>query len=57
MKIDIDVEALLIVKAYRERMKHVEKNKWYMSEKAGKDVGWEKALLDYIINREAYLKD
>ena len=57
MKVDIDVESLLVVKAYREKIKHVEANKWYMSEKAGKDVGWERALLDWILNKKKYLNE
>jgi hypothetical protein len=28
-----------------------------MSERAGKDVGYEKALLDFIINKKKYLKE
>jgi len=34
------------------------KNKWYMSEKQGSDVGFEKALLDWVFNhREKWKND
>ena len=57
MKYEFNIENTLLVKAYREKVKHVEANKWYMSERAGKDVGWERALLDFILNKKKYLKD
>jgi hypothetical protein len=38
-----------------EEKKHILRNKWYMSERAGKDVGYEKAFLDWLINKEKYL--
>jgi len=50
------VEDLLLYKKYKEEIDHVVRNKWYMSERAGKDVGYEKALLDFIINKKKYLK-
>ena len=50
------VEDSLLYKKRMEEKNHIEKNKWYMSEKAGKDVGWEKALLDWIIRKKEYLK-
>ena len=39
----------LLYKRYKEDVEHIHKNKWYMSEKVGYDVGYEKALLDWII--------
>jgi hypothetical protein len=54
MKYEFDIESTLLVKTYRERIKHIQANKWYMSERAGKDVGWEKALLDWLLNKEKY---
>lgn len=36
-----------LYKKYLEIREHILKNKWYMSEKAGKDVGFESALINY----------
>jgi hypothetical protein len=38
-----------------EEKEHILKNKWYLSERAGKDIGYEKALLDWLINKKQYL--
>lgn len=46
----------LLYKKHKEEMEHIQKNKWYMSERAGKDVGYERALLDWILNKKKYLK-
>jgi hypothetical protein len=45
----------LLYKKRLEEKEHITKNKWYMSERAGRDVGWEKALLDWLINKKKYL--
>jgi hypothetical protein len=55
--VTIKIEDTLLYKTYRERIEHVLRNKWFMSERAGKDVGYEKALLDFIINKKKYLKE
>jgi len=39
-----------------EEREHILRNKWYMSERDNKDVGYERALLDWIINKKEYLK-
>lgn len=49
------VEETLLYKKYKAEIDHIQKNKWYMSERFGKDVGYEKALLDWIINKKKYL--
>jgi hypothetical protein len=49
------LEDTLLFKRYSEEREHILKNKWYMSERAGKDIGYEKAYLDWIINKKAYL--
>jgi len=49
------IEQMLFYKKYMEEKEHILRNKWYMSERAGKDVGYEKALLDWIINKKKYL--
>ena len=38
-----------------EEREHILRNKWYMSERSGKDVGYERALLDWILNKKEYL--
>lgn len=37
-----------LYKKYLEVREHILKNKWYMSERAGKDVGFESALVNYF---------
>jgi hypothetical protein len=51
------IEDTLLYKEYKERIDHILRNKWYMSERAGKDVGYEKALLDFLINKKKYLNE
>jgi hypothetical protein len=46
------LEDTLLYKKYKEEIDHVLKHKWYMSEKAGRDVGHEKALLDWLVNHK-----
>jgi len=53
---DYPLKGSLLYKKYEEERQHILKNKWYMSEKCGKDVGFERALLDWIINKKEYLK-
>jgi len=49
------VEETLLYKKYKEEREHILKNKWYMSERAGKDVGYEKALFDWLLHKKEYL--
>jgi len=45
---------------YREFLKEREeilKNKWYMSEREGKDVGFERALLNWVSNHRSKWKN
>jgi len=51
------LENSCLYKHYMEQKEHILKNKWYMSERCGRDVGYEKALLDWILNKKIYLKD
>jgi len=39
-----------LYQAFLEERDHILKNKYYLSEKAGKDVGFEKALMDWTLN-------
>lgn len=50
------LEDTLLYKKYKEEIDHIDRNRWYMSERAGKDVGRERALLDWIMNKKHYLK-
>ena len=39
-----------LYKRFTEEREHILKNKWFLSEKAGKDIGFEKALIDWVMN-------
>lgn len=43
------VERTRLYQQFLEVRDHINKNKWYLSEKAGYDVGFEKALVDWTI--------
>ena len=54
--IDADINLLKGSMLYREFLAErnaILENKWYMSENAKHDVGFEKALLDWILNHRA----
>ncbi len=49
----MSLSAIKNTKVYQnflEERDHILKNKWYMSEKEGQDVGFERALLDWSFN-------
>jgi hypothetical protein len=46
------VEESSLYKRFKEEREHILRNKWYMSEKEGKDVGFERALLDWVCNKK-----
>jgi hypothetical protein len=50
------LEDTLLYKKFAEEREHILRNKWYMSERVGKDVGYERALLDWVLNKKTYLK-
>lgn len=35
----------------------IERHKWYESEKAGHDIGWERAAVDWMIKHGCRLRD
>ena len=37
----------------KEEENEIEKHKWYESEKAGKDVGWDWAMIDWIFRHKS----
>ena len=45
-----------LYKEYRAELDEILKHKWIESEKAGKDIGWDRALLDWIMNHKAAWK-
>jgi hypothetical protein len=46
------VEQSSLYKRFKEEREHILRNKWYMSEKEGKDVGFERALVDWVFNKK-----
>jgi hypothetical protein len=50
------LENTLLYKKFAEEREHILRNKWYMSERVGRDVGYERALLDWVLNKKTYLK-
>ena len=46
------VEESSLYKRFKEEREHILRNKWYMSEKEGKDVGFERALLDWVCHKK-----
>ena len=46
--IDVDFRGLDLYKEFTAEKEEILRNKWYMSEKAGTDVGFERALIDWV---------
>jgi hypothetical protein len=51
------LENTLLYKKFSEEREHILKNKWYISERCGRDVGYEYALLDWLLNKKKYLSN
>jgi len=46
-----------LYKRFNEERCHILRNKWYLSEKAGRDIGFEAALMDWVVHhRENWIK-
>lgn len=45
----MNVQETSIYKEYLALREEVNKHKWYESERAGKDVGWARALIDWTM--------
>jgi hypothetical protein len=45
----IDFKKTLLYKHFSEEKEEILKHKWLESEKAGQDIGFNKALLDWIV--------
>jgi hypothetical protein len=44
----MELEKTALYKRFLEERDHILRNKWYLSEKEGKDVGFERALIDWV---------
>ena len=44
------IEKTKLVSRWREIKRSVEEHKWYESEKAGRDIGWNRAFTDWLIH-------
>ena len=52
-----DFKNSILYKTYHDEVEEINKHKWIESEKAGYDIGWNKALLDWITHHKAeYIK-
>jgi hypothetical protein len=50
MKVSGLLESSALYKKFMEERDEILKHKWLESEKAGQDIGFEKALLDWVFN-------
>jgi len=50
MKVSGFLESSALYKKFMEEREEILKHKWIESEKAGQDIGFEKALLDWVFN-------
>lgn len=56
--LDVKLQNTELYKRFLDERDQILKNKWYMSEKEGSDVGFEKALLDWNFkHRNDWLKN
>ncbi|NBW56593.1 DUF4032 domain-containing protein [bacterium] len=44
----VEITNSLLYKEFLKEREEILKNKWYMSEKEGRDVGFERALIDWV---------
>lgn len=53
----LEIQNTQLYKRFLEERQCILENKWYMSEKEGKDVGFERALIDWVTHfRDKWLK-
>jgi hypothetical protein len=53
-----ELERTEIYKQFLKERQCILENKWYMSERAGMDVGFERALIDWVTNfRNKWLQE
>lgn len=54
----LEVQNTELYKRFLEERQCILENKWYMSEREGKDVGFERALMDWVTHfRNNWLKE
>jgi len=46
----LELSNTALYRRFLEERQCILENKWYMSEKEGKDVGFERALLDWVMH-------
>ena len=51
------VKNSVLYKEFLAEREEILKHKWIESEKAGKDIGFEKALLDWIVKHRAHWRE
>jgi len=53
----LEIQNTRLYKRFLEERQCILENKWYMSEKEGRDVGFERALLDWVMHfRDKWIK-
>lgn len=52
----LHIETLLIYREFLAQKKEVERHKWLESEKAGKDIGYDAALIDWVMKHKSKWK-
>jgi hypothetical protein len=50
------VETLLIYKDVLAQKQEIERHKWFESEKAGKDIGYDAALINWVMKHKSEWK-
>lgn len=51
--LDLKMQNTALYKRFLDERDQILKNKWYMSERQGTDVGFEKALMDWTVNHRS----
>ena len=52
-----DLEKISLYQRFMDEREEILKHKWIESEKAGYDIGFDKALIDWIINHRKAWRD
>jgi len=54
----VNIEDTSLYKEFKAQREEIMKHKWYESERAGRDIGFSQALIDWTIKfRNKWLKD
>lgn len=57
MSDDVDISKLSLYKEFMAEKDEILKHKWIESEKVGYDIGFEKALIDWVMNHRKAWRD